>query len=98
MEPLYYEDRAVTSAEDRSVDVGDWAADAPITSFATWSLNGPQAGWTATLSLVELQADRQYSLYGWTHDNTSSTGSVSFTGSRLRGMKPGQVLYQSGYD
>ena len=95
---LYYEDTAATSAEDRNVDVGDWAADAPITSFATWSLNGPQAGWTATLALVERQADRQYSLYGWTHDNTSSTGSVSFTGSRLRGMKPGQVLYQSGYD
>lgn len=87
-----------TSAEDRSVDAGTWTANSPITSFAAWSLNGPHAGWTAALDLAELQADREYTLYGWTHDNSSSTGSVTVSGTRLREMTPGQVLYLSGYD
>lgn len=95
---LYYEDTVATSAEDRTVDAGTWTANSPITSFAAWSLNGPHAGWKATLELAELQADREYTLYGWTHDNSSSTGSVTVSGARLREMTPGQVLYQSGYD
>ena len=95
---LHYEDTAAASAEDRAVDAGTWTANSPISSFAAWSLNGPHAGWTATLELAELQADREYTLYGWTHDNSSSTGSVTVTGARLREMTPGQVLYQSGYD
>ena len=69
-----------------------------MTSFSIWSLVEPQEGWTATLPLAELQAGREYSLVGWTHDNSSSTGSVIFDQSQLRGLTPGQVLYQSGYD
>lgn len=95
---LYYEDPSATSAEDSSVDAANWTAVTPITSFSTWSLIEPQEGWTATLPLSELQEDREYSLFGWTHDSSSSTGSVTFTGARLRGMTPGQVLYHSGYD
>jgi hypothetical protein len=95
---LSSEDPGAPSAGDRSVDAGTWTADTPITSFATWSLNGPQAGWTATLALPELHAHRQYSLHGWTHDNSSSTASVTFAQAQLLGLTFGQVLYHSGYD
>ena len=95
---LYYEDPSATSAEDSGVDAGSWTADTPMTSFSIWSLVEPQEGWTATLPLAELQAGREYSLVGWTRDNSSSTGSVIFDQSQLRGLTPGQVLYQSGYD
>ena len=56
------------------------------------------AGWTTTLALGVLQPDRSYTLYGWTYDNSSSTGSVTFNEAQLQGMTPGQVLYGSGYD
>ena len=95
---LYYEDPSATSADNSSVDAGSWTADTPMTSFSTWSLIKPQEGWTATLPLAELQADREYSLVGWTRGNSSATGSVTFAEAQLRGLTPGQVVYQSGYD
>ena len=45
---LYFED-ATRSVEDRSVEVGEWTADRPVTSLASWSRAkelraGPQRG------------------------------------------------------
>ncbi|MGG5258669.1 hypothetical protein [Phycicoccus avicenniae] len=52
----------------------------------------------ATLPLSELQPGREYSLFGWTDDNSSSTGSVTFTEAQRRGLAPGQVMFNAGYD
>ena len=95
---LYSDDPGASSAEDGTVDAGQWAADQSVTSASTWSLTEPHAGWTTTLALGVLQPDRSYTLYGWTYDNSSSTGSVTFNEAQLQGMTPGQVLYGSGYD
>lgn len=37
----------------------------------------------------------RYIAYGWTRDNTWSTGAVEFTLERLSRLKPGQVLTQT---
>lgn len=95
---LYYDDSATANDEDRSVDVGSWEANQGVRATSTWSLTEPAPGWTPTLALGGLEPDRSYTLFGWTDDNSSSTGSVTFTQAQLRGMAPGQVRYFSGYD
>ena len=41
---LYYDDPGASSAEDGTVDAGQWAADQSVTSASTWSLTEPHAG------------------------------------------------------
>lgn len=95
---LYYDEPAAASDEHRSVDVGSWVADPEVTGTSIWSLAEPRSGWRPTLALGRLEPGRSYTLSGWTHDNSSSTGSVTFTEAQLRGMTPGQVRYLSGHD
>lgn len=42
-----------------------------------------------------LVADRTYSVYGWTKDNSFSTASLDFKGADLARLKPGEVLVDS---
>jgi len=96
---LYFQDPDVApTSVVNETDAGTWAADAPITSSAAWSLAEPQDGWAATAPLADLQADREDHLYGWTQDNTSSTAEVTFTVATLGAMTPGEVFYFSGYE
>lgn len=95
---IYYEDPGMGSADDPRVDAGSWIANPRVTSTSEWSLTEPPPGWTATLALGTLEPERSYTFFGWTNDNGSSTGSVTFTEAQLRGMTPGQVRYFSGYD
>ena len=44
------------------------------------------------------QPGRSYPLYGWTRDNSSSTGDVTFTLADLEQLNPGQVRYLVDYD
>lgn len=85
----------VDSADvDSAVTVGSWTADHSLTAgLATWTLDFPSAGWTATRSLEPLTAKTAYALYGWTEDNSWSSSSVSFTLTDRDRLIPGMVRY-----
>ncbi|MFK4221713.1 hypothetical protein [Streptomyces sp. NPDC019890] len=79
---------------DNEVTVGSWASDRPLTAgLATWTLDSPSAGWTATSSLKPLTAKTTYALYGWTKDNSWSSSGVSFTLTDRDRLTPGTVRY-----
>ncbi|MCH0560670.1 hypothetical protein I3F55_28895 [Streptomyces sp. MUM 16J] len=81
---------------DKQVTVGSWTADRPLTpGLATWTLDSPAAGWTATRSLAPLTAKATYALYGWTKDNSWSANSISFTLADRDRLTPGKVRYDS---
>ncbi len=94
---LYFED-PTRSVEDRSVEVGEWTADRPVTSLASWSMGERAEGWTSTKPLAALEPGREYVMYGWTKDNSSSTIDVVFTVEQLQALEPGQVLYFDGFN
>lgn len=87
----------VDSADvNKTVTVGSWTDDRPLTAgLATWTLESPAAGWTATRSLTPLTAKTTYALYGWTNDNSWSSGSVSFTLADRDRLPPGKVRYDN---
>jgi len=79
---------------DSEVTVGSWSADRSLTAgLATWTLDSPSAGWTATHSLEPLTAKATYALYGWTEDSSWSSSSVSFTLADRDRLIPGTVRY-----
>ncbi|WP_234020837.1 hypothetical protein [Streptomyces sp. 142MFCol3.1] len=81
---------------DKKVTVGSWTADRPVeTGLATWTLDSPAVGWTATRSLAPLTTRTTYTLYGWTKDNSWSSSSVSFTLAERDRLTPGKVRYHN---
>ncbi|KUO22188.1 hypothetical protein AQJ91_05890 [Streptomyces dysideae] len=79
---------------DKTVTVGSWTADHPLTAgLTTWTLNPPSAGWTADKPLAPLTAKTAYALYGGTEDNSWSSSSVSFTLADRDRLTPGMVRY-----
>jgi hypothetical protein len=74
--------------------IGEWefsrsAVGRPI----TWPVDADRAeGVRASVPIKTLVPGRTYSLYGWTKDNSWSSGSVDFTLIDLKTLKPGQVL------
>ncbi|WP_245237452.1 hypothetical protein RFN58_35230 [Streptomyces iakyrus] len=79
---------------DKAVTVGSWTADRPLAAgLTTWTLDSPSPGWTATRSLTPLTAKTTYALYGWTKDNSWSSGSFSFTLTDRDRLTPGTVRY-----
>lgn len=81
---------------NKQVTAGSWTADHPLSQgLATWTLDSPARGWTATKSVAPLTAKTTYTLYGWTRDNTSSASSVSFTLADRDRLTPGRVRYDS---
>ncbi|MEV7321259.1 hypothetical protein [Streptomyces sp. NPDC093970] len=79
---------------NKEVTVGSWTADRPLTpGLATWPLDTPAAGWTATRSLAPLTAKTTYELYGWTKDNSWSANGISFTLADRGRLTPGKVRY-----
>ncbi|MFD8507983.1 hypothetical protein ACFV2L_35430 [Streptomyces sp. NPDC059687] len=81
---------------NKQVTVGSWTADRPLMpGLATWPLDSPAAGWTATRSLAPLTAKTAYALYGWTKDNSWSASSISFTLADRDRLTAGQVRYDS---
>ncbi|MFJ5304418.1 hypothetical protein [Streptomyces sp. NPDC088350] len=85
----------VDSADvDKEVKVGSWTSGRPVKAgLATWPLDSPAAGWTATTPLTPLTAKTAYALYGWTKDNSWSSGNVLFTLTDTDRLTPGNVLY-----
>ncbi|MDX3797734.1 hypothetical protein [Streptomyces sp. AK04-3B] len=84
---------------DEAATVGSWTADRPLhTGLATWPLESPAVGWTATTALAPLTARTTYALYGWTEGDSWSSANVTFTLSDRDRLTPGSVLYQSVSD
>lgn len=82
------------SDDGKSVTVGSWTADDPLTpGLTTWTLDSPAASWAATKSPTPLTAKTTYVLYGWTKDNSWSSGSISFTLADRDQLTPGSVRY-----
>ncbi|KUN16501.1 hypothetical protein AQJ23_45055 [Streptomyces antibioticus] len=81
---------------NKQVTVGSWTAHRPLTpGLATWTLDSPAAGWTATRSLAPLTTKTTYALYGWTKDNSWSANSISFTLADRDRLTPGKVRCNS---
>ena len=78
------------------VDVGHWEAQPPVTATATWSLSAPDGGWTSSTPVESLVPGREYTLYGWTRDNTVSASGVTYTLADVAALQPGQVVHWSG--
>lgn len=93
---LYYDDGSATDSQE--VTAGVRTSDQPVTALAGWSLAGHTSGWTTTTPLKALEADRTYSLYGWTHDNSGSAVDVTLTPAQLEDLKPGEVYFIDHYD
>ncbi|WP_241827065.1 hypothetical protein [Streptomyces graminilatus] len=80
---------------DNQATVGSWTAARPLKAgLATWTLETPGAGWTATTPLKRLTAKTTYALYGWTKDDSWSAISVSFTLADRDRLTPGMVRYE----
>jgi len=94
---LYFDDPS-KPIEQRSVDVGEWTADRPVTALAVWAMNDEDARWMSTGPLPALKPGRPYVMYGWTKDNSSSTTDVIFTVEQLQALERGKVLYFGGFD
>jgi hypothetical protein len=84
-----------SQAAEHERERGMWSAAKPVTSFARWSLAEPGPSWTAKSPLGRLTTG-EYTLYGWTNDNSSSAGDVVFTRAKLERLRPGEVLYWAG--
>jgi hypothetical protein len=93
---LYYDEGSATDSQE--VTAGVWTSDQPVTALAGWSLAGHTSGWTTTTPLKALEADRTYSLYGWTHHNSGSAVDVSLTPAQLEDLTPGKVYFIDHYD
>jgi hypothetical protein len=76
--------------------LGMWQADEPVIDFASWSLSEPGRGWSAERRYSAPMGGDEYSLYGWTTDNSWSAGHVTFRLRDLDGMQPGEVLHWDG--
>ncbi|MER6469178.1 hypothetical protein [Streptomyces collinus] len=79
---------------DRAVTVRSWTADRPVPAgLTTWSLESPSPGWRATRWHHPLTPRTSYALYGWTKDNSWSSGDVVFTLADRDRLIPGRVRY-----
>lgn len=94
---LFY-DVGSTEETSHTVDAGAWQAASPVAGTVTWSLSEPGDGWTVITPLEDLVPEREYSLIGWSADNSWSAGAVTFTIAEVERLKPGQVLHWSAQD
>ncbi|MEU5718093.1 hypothetical protein AB0G71_20300 [Streptomyces sp. NPDC020403] len=81
---------------NKTATVGSWTADRSLLpGLATWTLDSPAAGWTATTSPGPLSAKATYVFYGWTKDDSWSSREVSFTLADRDRLTPGKVRYDT---
>jgi hypothetical protein len=82
-----------------SVDVADWESDRELAgTYAELPLDRLTPGWRAVRPLPHaLEPRREYVLYGWTKDNSSSTAHVHFTMEALRNDARGTILVWAGH-
>ena len=93
---LYYDVSSQGATVATSVEVGRWEAQPPVEGNSEWSPSDPDGGWTSSTPVEPLEPSREYTLYGWTKDNTVSASGVTFTLADVAVLQPGQVLHWSG--
>ncbi|HEY0166116.1 MAG TPA: hypothetical protein VGB75_03645 [Jatrophihabitans sp.] len=79
-------------------DLGSWTPPQRVTDFTSWTLANPPDGWKTDPPLARLRPATEYTLYGWTSDDSSSAVGVTFTLEQLAKLRPGQVMHWSGSD
>lgn len=95
-----YRDRTKTDpvADDPTISAGSWEMTAPNTVLRSTHVEldtvAPSQGWTPREPLEGLRPGVHYTAYGWTRDNSWSSGDVEFTIEQLARLRPGQVLFQ----
>lgn len=72
--------------------LGRWDAPGAVTGYAAWSLDDPD-DWTAIQPYTQPSSGKEYSIYGGTKDDSTSSRHVTFKLKDLDGMNPGEVLY-----
>lgn len=87
-------DSAAGTAKNPSVVDADYQAPALGGQSASFRLDAPSGGWTVTPKPLIPDPAITYTAYGATHDNSSSTRSVSFEADDVAKVKPGLVLVQ----
>jgi hypothetical protein len=75
-----------------SKDYGKWTAVGGAPAVSTWRFASGGDGWTVT-KVADLTPGVEYTIYGWTKNNSWSAGGLAFTVSQLTQLRPGQVLY-----
>lgn len=81
-----------TQESEAEAEAGSWAAPDPVRGGARWRLDSTPE-WDDAAEPVTIAQDEVYVMYGWTDDNSVSTGAVSFTQDDLQDLRPGQVLW-----
>jgi hypothetical protein len=81
-------------ATGEETTVADYHAPALAGQVASVRLDAAGGGWTATPAHPALRPGVDYSLYGWTSDNSTSTAHVDFQLADLDGLTPGMVFVQ----
>ena len=78
--------------QESEAEAGFWAAPDPVWGAAQWRLDST-SDWDDAAEAVTIAEDEVYAMYGWTDDNSVSTGAVTFTQDDLQDLRPGQVLW-----
>jgi hypothetical protein len=81
-------------ADSDHAEMGTWKfARSTVGAPLTWPLNAARApAVRATTRVKKLARGRTYTLYGWTEDNSWSTGNVEISLTEVETLRPGRVL------
>jgi hypothetical protein len=75
-----------------SKDYAKWTAVGGAPAVSTWNFESGGHGWVVT-KVPRLATEGEYTIYGWTKNNSWSAGGLDFTVAQLNQLRPGQVLY-----
>jgi hypothetical protein len=77
--------------------LGEWRVSAKPHQVLRWRLDSvtPGSGVTVMQGLKPAQRDREYSIYGWTDDNSTSASGPDFRFADLPSLQPGELLVAS---
>jgi hypothetical protein len=74
------------------VTLGKWKVSSPVTGFSQFTLDSGGNGWAVVGDLERRDPEQQYTIYGWSNDNSWSANHLDFSDRDLSGLKPGTVL------
>ncbi|WP_405071096.1 hypothetical protein OG558_16770 [Kribbella sp. NBC_01510] len=83
-------DGATLYRDDKTL--GKWEVSSPVTGFSQFTLDSGGNGWAVVGELEGRDPEQQYTIYGWSNDNSWSANHLDFSDRDLSGLKPGTVL------
>jgi hypothetical protein len=73
--------------------LGRWEVSPAVDGFSQFDLAAPANGWRAAQQLVKGDPATEYTIYGWSKDNSFSAMHLDFSQNSLADLKPGEVRY-----